>query len=194
MVTRRIAVAMFLIFVQVPATAEDAQPLLRCGSNCLYTALLLFEKAPADFESLESSIGMPAEDGYSLAQLQDGAQHAGLNTLCVSTSFDNLHARRESFACIAHINGNHFVLLTGIDSGRVFIVDPPREYSLPESTLRTQWDGAALLLSTAGLESEESVTNRIRRNKLLKRIAILVGALGVCCFAIRLYRNRSHAK
>jgi ABC-type bacteriocin/lantibiotic exporter with double-glycine peptidase domain len=143
--------------------------------------LKVFDKAPQSFEHLETTIGQPTALGYSLQAIRESAEEFGLHTEAASTTLDNLVARRERFCCIAHINGNHFVLLGEHKDGQVLIVDPPRSYRLPTATFLSQWNGTALLLSDQELEPEESVARRMWWMAAAWRCAWCV--LGLVCVA-----------
>lgn len=170
---------------------EGSPPLLRCGSHCLYTALNLFDKGPDKFEDLETLMGQPTFQGYSLAEIQEAAEKYGLVTLTVSTTLENLQARTDRFACIAHINDSHFVLVGDVKGGKVSLIDPPRSFTLPTATFLSQWDGAALLLSDVALEAEESINNRRWRVVMLWRLAwCSIGAV-VAIGAYRVWKKRT---
>jgi ABC-type bacteriocin/lantibiotic exporter with double-glycine peptidase domain len=167
---------------------EENQPPLRCGSQCLYTALKVFEVGPKTFDALEQQIGQPGHQGYTLAEIQDAAQKCGLETQAVSTTLENLLARRRPFCCIAHVNGNHFVLLGNCDSDDVQIVDPPRSFTIPKVTFLAQWSGTALLLSDRELESEALLVQRLWRKKILWRLVYLSFVLIVVASGIRFWK------
>jgi ABC-type bacteriocin/lantibiotic exporter with double-glycine peptidase domain len=153
---------------------SDAQKDPRCGSKCLYLALQLLDR-PVEFTELERLLGEPSGAGYTLADLEAVARKLGAETLGVQTTFANLARRPGRFACLAHIDGGHFVLFHDVSDGRVSVVDPPRTYELPRDTLQTRWQGQALLLANRPLIPEE---------KLGKSwLPWLVGAAGLAALA-----------
>jgi ABC-type bacteriocin/lantibiotic exporter with double-glycine peptidase domain len=172
-----IAGTLFLAASTSVHAQQTSQPLLRCGGYCVYTALKVFDKGPPSYDEFEKSIGMPSERGDSMAALQEAAEKAGLHTQAVSTTLSNLIARQEPFCCIAHINGNHFVLVIDADESSVKVVDPPRSFTLPVSTFQAQWNGTALLLSDVHLESEESLSRRLWWILAARRFAWLMSGL-----------------
>lgn len=138
----------------VPKPAPD----LRCGGYCLYVGLRALDYPISSYDEIERRLGQPtAVSGYSLGQLNGVAKDFGVQTLGVSTTPERLAQRPGRFVALAHIDGNHFVNIAGVDNGAARIIDPPREYSLPVDTLRTRWDGTALLLSREPLLAEEKV-------------------------------------
>lgn len=136
------------------------QPDARCGAQCLFIALDALDRSPGEYSVFESRLGPPEANGYSLARLREHAQAAGIKTLAVETSLENLAARREPFACITLIRGNHFILLYDVTPTRVAIAEADRTYELSRSSFESIWNRSALLLSRSPLEPEESVSRR----------------------------------
>jgi ABC-type bacteriocin/lantibiotic exporter with double-glycine peptidase domain len=167
---------LFLFASSLPLASNGGDPLLKCGSNCLYITAKLFGTAPDSFAEFEQQIGPPGASGYSVAELCDGARSLGLEALPVRTSAEQLTQRSERFACIAHIGTNHFVLLSSIHDRSVAVIDPPLSYTLPLATLNSQWNGTAILISDGPLETEESLVRRVARNRMLLRFAAVAAA------------------
>jgi ABC-type bacteriocin/lantibiotic exporter with double-glycine peptidase domain len=146
-------VLLTVALLQTSATPPD----LRCGSYCLYVSLKALDFPLASLSELESKLGQPSAAGYSMGQLAEAAQSCGAETLGVETNFDNLRRRPGPFACIALVDEHHFVNIAGIDDTYAHIIDPPRDYNLPLDTLRSQWDGKALLIAKEPLLAEEDL-------------------------------------
>ncbi len=154
---------------------------LRCGSYCLYVSLKGLGFQVGSFNDVEQQLGQPSATGYSLLQLEQTARHFGAHTLMVETTLDHLKKRTVPFACIARIDGSHFVNVYDISADEVFVIDPPQEYAFPKDTFCGLWDGSALLISTAPLDLNE--TSRVP--------VLLWGALGsVIVVVIFLFRRR----
>jgi len=141
-----------LLAVADPAPANV--PNLRCGCHCLFVSLRALDVEIASLAELEERLGQPGPGGYSMAQLDDAAHTYGAHTLGVETNAEDLLRRPGRFACIALIADNHFVNLANVDDGRAHVVDPPRASWIPLTTLRTQWDGRALLIAREPLLAE----------------------------------------
>lgn len=156
----------------------------RCGSNCLYVAMRLLDHPLDSLTKLEEVLGEPSPKGFTLAELSDAARHFNVETLGVETSFQNLTRRTGRFACIAHIDSGHFVLLHQVEKGKVTVVDPPRVYDMPLDTMRMRWQGKALLLANVPLAREETL------NRNLPWTVIIVGA-GVAVVCVWFLRRRS---
>lgn len=180
-----------LIAAAEPPAADETD--LRCGSYCLYVSLKALDVPVESFETLEEQLGEPTvAEGYSLAQLQESAEHFGAHTLGVQTTIEDLRRRPGRFACIAHIRGHHFVNIAEIDEEEALIIDAPREYRLPLDTLRAEWDGTALLISDSPLLPEEELPHPIWYRVL---IAVAGTAIFVVLVALifRGRRSRSEA-
>jgi ABC-type bacteriocin/lantibiotic exporter with double-glycine peptidase domain len=107
----------------------------------------------ADLDEVQSRLGAPPIDGYTLGQLELAARSYGAQTLAVETTTGNLSARAKPFACIAHLTHDHFVLITEIDGDSAQIIDPPHRSTVPLDTLGVIWDRRALLISPRPLAS-----------------------------------------
>ena len=129
----------------------------RCGSYCLYVGLKALDVPVGSLSELEDKLGSPVPGGYSLGQLAEAAESYGLQTLGVQTSTENLRLRERPFICIAHVDDQHFVLLADMDDRHAWVLDPPAQYTLPLDTLRTRWDGNALLIARNPLLREEDL-------------------------------------
>ena len=122
------------------------------GIQCLFVALVALEIEAGEYERFESSIPKPAASNYSLSELADIAKSKGAKVCEVSTSFRNLRDRKQQFACIAHLRDkNRFVLIQDVDDQLAYLVDPPREFTVPVDTMSVVWNGDALLISREDL-------------------------------------------
>lgn len=170
------------------AASSDAAPEQRdplCGAKCLYVALKGLDFDIKDYSALQVELGDPGKKGYSLGQLQEVAQERGAQTLGVQTTLDNLFRRRERLAFIAYLNPGHFVLLTDIKPEGISVIDPPRSYVMPRSTLLALWDGTGLLISPEPLASEESLRPSSLKYWLIGA-AVCVALLGVSLWLLHL--------
>ena len=139
------------------AGAKGNPPDLRCGAFCVYISLKGLNFPAASLEEILSKLGPASPAGYSFAELETCAKSYGAQTLGVSTSFENLQRRQRPFACIARLKTGHFVNIIDIAGGAATLIDPPLKKVVPLTTLASQWDNTALLVSTEDLESEESL-------------------------------------
>lgn len=155
--------------------ADTSPPDLRCGSQCLYVSLKALDFPVGSFAELEAKLGQPSAAGYSMGQLKEVAKSYGAEVLGVETTFDNLRRRPGRFACIALISKNHFVNFADVDDHQTYVIDPPRDYKLPLDTLRTQWDGKALLISPEPILAEEDLPRPFPRWILFSGGVLVVG-------------------
>jgi ABC-type bacteriocin/lantibiotic exporter with double-glycine peptidase domain len=75
----------------------------------------------------------------------------------VETTLDNLEGRRQRFACIAHVQDNHFALIKQVTENAVVLIDPPHEKTIGRSVLGEIWQGKALLIAATPLVPEEEL-------------------------------------
>lgn len=177
--------ACILLIAAADPQAEDTID-LHCGSYCLYVSLKALDVPVETYGAFEEQLGEPTvAEGYSLAQLQESAEHFGAYSLGVQTTIENLRNRPGRFACIAHVRGHHFVNIAEITEEDALIIDAPREYRLPLDTLRSLWDGTALLVSDAPLLREEELPQPINGTLLLGGIAAAIILMGTAAFALR---------
>ena len=141
----------------VGQASRPQSPDVRCGAYCLLVALKATGYGPVDSLAIEKVLGAPGDTGYSVAQLSQAARSFGAQTLAVETNLENLRSRKEAFACVTLVDDKHFVLLFDADDTKVYLVDPPRPYTLPIETFRQVWSRKALLVSRERLQTEESI-------------------------------------
>ena len=134
----------------------------RCGEFCLKVALTGLDFPPDAVQAGLDRLGVAPEGGHALADLVEAVEAAGGHALAVETAADRLIARRaagDRFACLAHVDGDHYVLVGGVDDdGTVDVIDPtPRAgggYFQPAHTFAGRWEGTALLVSRDPLTPE----------------------------------------
>lgn len=165
----------------------------RCGSRCLRLAVGALGPSVPEVERLESILGAPGPEGYSMAELVDAGEALGLGAIAVETSAENLRERRRPFTCVALLKSAHFVVLYDLDDGLAHVVDPPRSYSVPLATFEGLWTGKAVILGEQTPESEEAVASRVYWRRL-GRNAILgtagLAALGALYVVTRFALGR----
>ena len=175
----------FAIVTQAP-TADNKPPDLNCGAYCLYVSLKALGNENLTFDDVEKALGPATPSGYSIGQLAKAAESSGFHTLGVQTSLGALRLRKPPFACIALIRDTHFVNFAEIDDRELSVIDPPRAYGIPVSTLPSVWQGHALLIAPKPLEAEESLGRGTRIIWLasILGLALLMGG-GICLFRRR---------
>ena len=159
-----IAVALLSAGAAAAAAAEGPAPgeNRRCGEFCLKVALGGLDFPPDAVQAGLDRLGVAPEGGHAVADLVEAVEAAGGHALAVETAADRLIARRaagDRFACVAHVDGDHYVLVGGVaDDGTVDVIDPtPRAgggYFQPAHTFAGRWEGTALLVSRDPLTPE----------------------------------------
>jgi ABC-type bacteriocin/lantibiotic exporter with double-glycine peptidase domain len=158
----------------VGTNVTNSQPL--CGASCVYVALNALDVNVTSFESLLERLPEVAMAGHSLGDLAKVAQSYEMKTLAVETTLENLERRSERFACVAHINEAHFVLISNIGAGHVTLMDPPYEKTIDRDVFSNSWNGKALLISAGDLVPEDKLGGRFPEAVLC--VIIVVCAVG----------------
>lgn len=122
-----------------------------CGLNCLYVAMLAVDRDPGSYAAFIAKNQPVGATWSSLGELEVMAKGAGLHTLAVQTTTQDLARRTGQFACIAHVDGKHFVNVGGVENGGIWVIDPPIDAVVPASVFAQRWKGHALLLSRTPL-------------------------------------------
>ncbi len=189
-----------LIFSMHAADADSLQDQQfdvrkHCGSYCLYLSLRALDLPVGSVAELEEKLGgPPGPQGYSMNQLQEAAKSCGAHVLAVQTTFDNLKRRPQPFACIAHINDNHFVNFGGFseDGKTMNVFSPPQHPSqVPVTTLQKQWSGKALLISTLPLAAEHALPRPWDRRYLFAAVVIILTLITAAVFLREKFRKDS---
>lgn len=173
---------MLILIATLPLPSEQTPDDL-CGAYTLYVALRSLDCPLDTFDGFEKSLGPPPRGGYSLAELAEAAHKLKFQTLGVRTSLESLASRQGRFACIAHMNKDHFVLIAQIDETRLEIIDPPRKYSVNRDVWNKVWQGDAMLISASPLLSENDVsqmqTDSSVRRKMYRTVAFSLAVVAV---------------
>jgi len=170
---------------QHPARFDRSAPKvdLRCGAYCLYVAMKAVGIPVEQYDELEARLGQPGVAGYSMQQLAETATSFGGHTIALKTTLAHLSRRTDRFACIAHLpERNHFVCIYDIDDRSVYVVDPPRSYSVDRSGFNHLWTGNALLIADHPL-------TEVSRSRYTLWIAFL-SMIGVLLMVVQIVRRR----
>ncbi|MEN0007050.1 MAG: cysteine peptidase family C39 domain-containing protein, partial [Bacteroidota bacterium] len=92
-----------------------------CGASCLRMVARHFGR----YYSLEylRELTYMGKQGVSLLGISDAAEHIGLQSLAIKTSFDRLE-KDIPLPCIAHWKQEHFVVVYKVRKDQVWIADP----------------------------------------------------------------------
>lgn len=134
------------------ASAANRDPL--CGGYCTFLALKSLGLNAGNWEDFALRLGRPGSAGYSLGELAEVVAAAGGHSLAVETSLSELQQRSDRFACVAHLDGNHYVLLYDAPPGLVRVIDAPFDYEISAAAFEQRWDGRALLIAARPIEPQ----------------------------------------
>ncbi len=140
-----------------------------CGATCLRMIARYFGR----FYSLEylRDLTYMGKQGVSLLGISDAAEHIGLQSLAVKTTYDRL-AQDIPLPCIAHWNQDHFVVVHKANQKYAWIADPAAgKFRLTREEFMENWAsdveegedlGVLLLLETTPefYEREGERTNK----------------------------------
>lgn len=112
-----------------------------CGATCLR----MVARYHGRFFSLESlrQLTYIGKQGVTMLGISDAAEHIGLQTLAVQTTYDQLQ-RVIPLPCIAHWNDNHFVVVYKVTDRYVWIADPAQDkFKISKEAFLQHWTGSA---------------------------------------------------
>jgi ATP-binding cassette subfamily B protein len=108
-----------------------------CGATCLRMVARYFGR----FYSLDylRDLTHMGKQGVSLLGISDAAEHIGLQSLAVQTTFDRL-SKDIPLPCIAHWKQEHFVVVHHINKKFVWIADPMAgTFKLSKEEFQRNW-------------------------------------------------------
>jgi ABC-type bacteriocin/lantibiotic exporter with double-glycine peptidase domain/CRP-like cAMP-binding protein len=113
-----------------------------CGAACLSMVCRSFGH-DVSMTAIRQAVGTGAE-GTSLRGLTRGGEEIGLRMRAIKSSTDRLDDL--PLPAISHWDGNHWVVIHGVDEGRVRIADPGRGLrTLRRGEVEEHWSGYAAL-------------------------------------------------
>ena len=150
-----------------------------CGATCLRMISRHFGR----YYSLEylRELTYMGKQGVTLLGISDAAEHIGLQSLAVKTTYDRL-ARDIPLPCIAHWRQEHFVVVYKVNNKYAWVADPASgRYRLSKEEVLSNWVsdkeegedlGVLLLLET---------TPEFFARHVEQMIHVGVGIIGGCC-------------
>lgn len=149
-----------------------------CGATCLR----MIARYHGRYFSLESlrELTYIGKQGVTMLGISDAAEHIGLQTLAVQTTYDQLKSVIP-LPCIAHWNENHFVVIYRVTERHVWIADPAQDkFRITREEFLQRWatdftdqgepQGVLLLLQTTPefKQQEEEKLNKSRWGYVLR--------------------------
>ena len=174
-----------------PATASAAQPLTQkqklenlCGPLCL-TFCAMWLGVPANLDQVALAAGTDYPTGTSFAGLTKAAAALGLKARPYRLRLDDLRAVTSAAPGIAHVDGDHFVVVWMAGPNQVMTIQPP--LGSQKTTLYSfgrHWDGAILIVSRPGDQPSFGLPAPYRW------AAIAAGAILLALGSVSLVRKR----
>ncbi|SRR5579875_314461 len=122
---------------------EDTSLAPQCGHWCIRRCCELLGipvELPTIMEMMPPSIG-----GHSMLQMAAVLQKIGLRTEGRKETIETL--ARRGFPCIAHLNQNHFIVVSNIENGRVHLFDGlGRRSTTSMRIFQSSWSGNVLFV------------------------------------------------
>ena len=139
-------------------SADSSHALLECGPRSLLMVCNLLG-VETSFEELAELSAFSPETGTTMAGLYSAAQRKGLNPVGVKTGISDLQQLEKPV--IAHVNQDHFLVITRIEENNVYCLDPVELYGvLSLDEFEKIWGGHLLLFTVdkhAAQQNDEAV-------------------------------------
>ena len=124
---------------------ETERAYLECGPRSLLIACQILG-IDANFEELAGFSDFSEETGTTMAGLYQAATIKGLQPAGVRATLDNLY--RLDIPVIAHVNEDHFLVVSEADPRQIRIRDPVQRYdTLSPEEFEKIWNGALLIFT-----------------------------------------------
>lgn len=118
-----------------------------CGTTCL--AMIFKHYGLVNIQAALREIAGVTAYGTDLLTLSRVAERFGFQTQGVRTKFEYL--RRVSLPCIAHYEGNHYVVVYKADAESVWVANPASgKEKMSRSEFAQKWNGILLLVEPSG--------------------------------------------
>lgn len=146
-----------------------------CGPKCL-TFCARWLGTEADVTEVAKQANTKNPEGTSLADLAKVASELGLEGGCYRLGLDDLRRVTSQTPGIAHVDGDHFVVVWMSADDEVTVVEPPQNVTkMPLRTFGRRWDGMILVVSQPG--DQPRWTSLVYRNRPLALLAAVGVAL-----------------
>lgn len=130
---------------QTDRDIERERAYLECGPRSLLIACQILG-IDAHFDELTETSDFSAETGTTMAGLYKAATLKGLNPVGVRTTLSDLY--QLEMPVIAHVNEDHFLVVTETASRQIRIRDPIQQYNtLSPEEFQKIWNGALLIFT-----------------------------------------------
>ncbi|MCL6628994.1 MAG: DUF1573 domain-containing protein [Armatimonadetes bacterium] len=145
----RLRIALFACFLVVHLSTEQVHAESTDHVLCGPTALLVVCRSlevPADLEELKRLSAFNEERGTTMLGLKQAAEAKGLRAVGMKIGLEELVG--ADWVAIAHLWGNHFVVVEAGKDGKLRVTDPPYGPKLvPREQFAEAYSGFALLVA-----------------------------------------------
>lgn len=118
--------------------------MMECGTTCL--AIIFKYYGYYDIRSFLTEKAEVSREGIDLYTLSELAEGFGFETDGYKLEYDQLN--QVQLPCIAHYEGNHFVVVYKVSKDKVWISDPAQaKYTLSKEEFQSKWNGVVLVLN-----------------------------------------------
>jgi ABC-type bacteriocin/lantibiotic exporter with double-glycine peptidase domain len=144
--------------------------MMECGTTCL--AIIFKYYGYYDIRAfLTEKAGVNTEgiDLYTISELAEGF---GFETEGYKLEFNQLS--EIQFPCIAHYEGNHFVVIYKVKNNKVWIADPAiGKYTLEKKEFCEKWNGVVLnLIPTKEIFKHNELTDLVEERRKKEKSVI----------------------
>lgn len=149
--------------------------MMECGTTCL--AIIFKHYGYYDIRSFLTEKANISKQGIDLYTLSELAEGFGFETNGYQLKYEQLNELQ--LPCIAHFEGNHFIVIYKCTDDKVWIADPAQaKYTLSKEEFNSKWNGIVLEL-IPGKEifahnelTELAEKRRQRKKKVVKKYYI----------------------
>jgi len=146
--------------------------LMECGTTCL--AMIFRSYGLANVRPLLNQLAHVTQEGTNLLVLSQLAELFGFRPTGYRLKPENLQAGTVPLPCIAHYEGNHFVVVYGTTASHVLLADPATgKHRMPRAEFAQKWNGVVLCLEpTDNLFNQDALAlveqHRARRRAVVR--------------------------
>lgn len=140
---------------------------MECGTTCL--AIIFKYYGYYDIRSFLTEKADVSKNGIDLYTLSELAEGFGFETDGYKLNFNQLS--EVNLPCIAHYEGNHFVVIYKVSKDKVWISDPAQaKYTLEKDEFASKWNGVVLVLNpTKEIFKHNELTELVEKRREKKK-------------------------
>lgn len=168
-----------LVLCLVSLCQQAAAATSDCGPRCLFVGLVALGEPLEDYPRFSEQFGDIGEQGCSLKDLAETAQRYGYHVGVFELQVNEIQRLIKPAICIAHISGDHFVIVKSVEQERVTVLDPPDKRVVDAQAFSTIFDGHVLVVSKNPIEFEAAPYSTFSIIIASGLLVLLMGIVGV---------------